>query len=93
MGTSHANFSKQFQYSESKCSFCGKSSWTGDWRGNIKLILVCRTCAIETLPALFADATWYPAWSPYDGAHDLERLASRYWKAQAINVTRSGGAK
>jgi hypothetical protein len=53
-------------YNESECSICGSKDWTGSWRGH-KLILVCRKCAIEVLPALIADATWHDGWMAEKG--------------------------
>ncbi|HXS06276.1 MAG TPA: hypothetical protein VN723_05745 [Rhizomicrobium sp.] len=86
-----SKFSDDLDYNESRCSFCGKHDYTGSWRGAVKLILACRECALEVLPALFADATYHPAWRPHSGDQELNRLAAAYWKAQAINLSKKRG--
>jgi hypothetical protein len=40
----------------SMCSFCGEREAAAVWRGATSEILVCRWCAIETLPKFMADA-------------------------------------
>jgi hypothetical protein len=77
------------KYSEDSCTFCGSPHWTADWRGEKKLTLICRKCAADVLPALFADATWHSTWQPSHGTRDLEMFASLFWKSQAINASRS----
>jgi len=91
MSTRHANILPGIPSDLNVCSFCGKPHWSGEWRGS-KLTLACRECAHKILPALYADATWYPAWATQAGEYDLALFQSEYWKAQAINASRMGGA-
>ncbi len=82
-------------FNKNRCSFCGCTSWTGCWVGT-ELVLVCRYCATRILPALIADATWFPAWTAATGAGDLVKIEAAFWRAQTINVQRkrkvNGGA-
>jgi hypothetical protein len=81
------------RYNEQCCSFCGNPHFDGEWRGNVKIVLVCRSCALMVLPALFADATWSPKWVLTDAYDDLRRFDAGYWKAQTINLAQLGGRK
>jgi hypothetical protein len=67
--------------SHGKCSFCGGQP-TGYWVGRTE-IFVCRTCATEILPALFADALWYPRLTTDQGNYALMAFTAAYWKAIA----------
>ena len=79
-------------YNESKCSICGKPSWTGSWRGE-KLILICYNCTVHHLPALIADATWSPQWTPAVGERDLVKIEAAFWHAQKLNIQRNPKGK
>jgi len=92
MGTKHASFLREYPYNENRCSFCGKPHWDGDWRGAIKLVLICKNCAKAYLPALYADALWSPQFAPSIAASHIATFASGYTKAQTLNVFRQGGA-
>src|SRR4030095_271113 len=38
------------------CTWCGTEDWTALWHADDVQVRVCRACAVETLPALVADA-------------------------------------
>src|SRR6516162_11291360 len=76
-----------------RCSFCGGPEATAYWRGERGPISCCRTCAVETLPALMADAVVGEI-APHSrtvaqlgGA--LERFESRFWRAAVIALCRT----
>lgn len=72
-------------FNVNQCAFCSTKSWTGCWLGT-DLIQVCRTCAIRILPALIADATWFPDWTPEIGASDWVKIETAFWHALKLNV-------
>ena len=76
-------------YNEDRCSICCTADWSGSWRGDEKLVLVCRECAIKILPALIADATWSNSWRPELGARDWAMIETVFWHAQTLNVRRN----
>jgi hypothetical protein len=66
-----------------QCSFCGSTDWQGYWLHH-ELVLVCHDCALNLLPALFADATRTPNWRPLDGEKELLLFEKSYWRTQAV---------
>jgi hypothetical protein len=72
---------------EEPCSICGAAGWDGMWRGH-DTIFVCRRCAIETLPALIADAVWFPAVSLMYAEHGLTQISAGYWRALVAEALR-----
>jgi hypothetical protein len=73
--------SQAFPSLEGSCTLCGESS-RAYWQGDNGLIEVCHSCALSTLPALIADATYLTHTHACDDAKlalvDIERT---YWRA------------
>jgi hypothetical protein len=74
-----------------ECSFCAAPGVTAYWAGK-GIVLSCSVCAVQSLPALAADAI-------IAGAPDLERAArhahvmfnrlrGEYWRAVALAISR-----
>ena len=82
-------------FNKNQCSFCERTSWRGCWVGP-ELVLVCGHCATRILPALIADATWYPGWTAATGVRDLVKIEAAFWRAQTVNMQQyrkgNGGA-
>lgn len=74
-------------FNRNHCSVCGSKAWTGCWSAT-DLVQICRRCATHVLPALIADATWYPSWTAVTAAHDLARIEAVFWRAQSLNLQR-----
>ncbi len=74
-----------------KCSFCNELA-TASWHGTGEVIVtVCKQCALNTLPALAADAIRIPTrpvGSYQSGKDILERrlldIERAFWRAVAI---------
>jgi hypothetical protein len=75
-------------FNVNQCAFCPSKYWTGFWLGT-DLVQVCRPCAIHVLPALLADATWLPDWTPEIGRSDWIKIENAFWHAQTLNVLRA----
>lgn len=78
-------YRQKISFGEDCCDFCGQPKWTAEWRLYIGILHICRECAFMWLPALFADATWFPAWQPLTGVRNLDAFDANFWKAQTNN--------
>ena len=70
------------------CAVCGSRDWTAYWMG-AREIVICRGCAGTTVPALIADAVWYPRLILPEAERALEEVQKEYWRAIAIQALRA----
>lgn len=67
------------------CFSCGESP-VAFWMGATGLVSVCRTCAIQVLPCLIADAIWQQCDMSIPIAQNaLTEVRERFWYAVACN--------
>jgi hypothetical protein len=79
-------------FNKNQCAFCPSKSWSGVWVAT-DLVQVCSSCAVLILPALMADATWFPQWTPEIGKRDLVKIETAFWHAQKLNIQRNPKGK
>lgn len=79
---------------EGDCFGCGRSA-DAMWQGSHDSVHVCRTCAVEVLPALIADAVFVPAGPVGTLAFDtqLSAVHAAYWRAVAARVAHEARTK
>lgn len=66
------------------CFACGDRA-TGYWVG-VEPVAVCPTCAVETLPALIADAIH--CHNTGQATESLRTVERRFWRALALRLAR-----
>jgi len=71
------------------CTICGANS-EAFWDGAGGIVEVCQQCAIETLPALIADAAFVPPPSGVNAhdslCHQVDRFEKAFWKSVAFRL-------
>jgi hypothetical protein len=70
-----------------RCTVCGARKWSAYWVGAETEIAVCRSCAVETLPALIADALADERPTIHVLLQHVERIRLRFWRALALALT------
>jgi hypothetical protein len=83
------------------CSFCGEKHPVALWRVPTEegFITTCRSCALEHLPCLLADALVGEDGAQYGCGkypallHELERFTARFWQAVACALCRIAEGK
>jgi hypothetical protein len=73
-----------------KCTFCGENTARAYWRCVEKDVSVCRSCAVEVLPRLMADALVGEHGDNPNAYgqvhHHLERVLTNFWQGVTIAV-------
>ena len=73
----------EFIDTDARCSCCGTDDWTATWSGHARLY-VCRSCAIDVLPALIADAIWRPILTFADVEASVVAILRTFWRGIAL---------